>query len=353
MSFRRFATASVVVSFTLLGCGNKIPVESTTGAGSTESTSQASKASTDEISSKLDGDNNSKSGHGRRDGWERYIAALTDSVGLSDQQVTDLNALHEDYRADVEALIDSAKVSGDRTGLRESLKELRLGFEEAFNDVLTDEQQTRLEEIKANATARRKGRGWEDYIAALTDSLGLSDQQVADLNALHEDYRADVEALVDSAKASGDRTGLRESLKELRLGFEDDFNDVLTDEQQTRLEEIKADAIARRKDRGWGNYIVALTDSLALGDDQVADLNALYEDYQADVKSAIDSAQESGDRSGLRDTLRELREDFEEDFSAVLTDEQKEKLDEMKSGGRKRSGKGYGHGRKGHRGRKG
>ena len=338
MSFRRFAITSVVVSITLLGCGNKIPVESPTGTGSTESASQASKASTDEIGSKLDGDNYSKFRRGNHNGWERYVAALTDSLGLSDQQVADLNALHEDYRADVEALIDSAKASGDRTGLRQSLKELRLGFEEDFNDVLTDEQQTRLEEIKANAAARRKDKAWENYIAALTDSLGLSDEQVADLNELHDDYQADVKALIDNAKASGDRTGLRESLKELRQGFEDDFNDTLTDEQQARLEEIKANATSRRKDSGRGNYIAALTDSLGLSDQQIADLNELYEDYQADVKSAIDSAQESGDRSGLRDTLHELKEDFENDLDAILTDEQKAKLDEMKSGGRKRRG---------------
>ena len=50
MSFRSFAIASVAATVTLLGCGNKIPVESPAGAGSTESATQASKASTDEIS---------------------------------------------------------------------------------------------------------------------------------------------------------------------------------------------------------------------------------------------------------------------------------------------------------------
>ena len=353
MSFRRFAIAPVVAGLTILtilGCGNKIPVESPAGSGDSESASQASKASTDEISAKLDGDSYSKSGHGRRDGWERYVAALTDSLGLSDDQVSDLNALYEDYHANVEALVDSARASGDRTGLRESLKELRQAFEADFNDVLTDEQQTRLEEIKANAIAQRKDRGWENYIAALTDSLGLSDDQVADLDELYEDYRADVKAAMDDARESGDRSELRTKLKELRQVFEDEFNDVLTDEQQTRLEEIKANAIARRKDKGWGNSIAALTDSLGLSDQQITDLNELYDDYQADVRAAIDSAQESGDRSGLRDQLRELKEDFEEDFNAVLTDEQKEKLDEMKSGIRKRSGKGHGRGRKGRNG---
>ena len=262
MSFRRSAIAPVVAGLTILtilGCGNKIPVESPAGSGDSESASQASKASTDEISAKLDGDSYSKSGHGRRDGWERYVAALT-------------------------------------------------------------------------------------------DSLGLSDDQVADLDELYEDYRADVKAAMDDARESGDRSELRTKLKELRQGFEDEFNDVLTDEQQTRLEEIKANAIARRKDKGWGNSVAALTDSLDLSDQQITDLNELYDDYQADVKAAIDSAQESGDRSGLRDQLRELKEDFEEDFNAVLTDEQKEKLDEMKSGRRKQSGKGHGRGRKGRNG---
>ncbi len=259
MSFRRFAITPVVAGLTILtilGCGNKIPVESPTGAGSTESASQASKASTDEISSKPDSDGSSKSSHGHHRGWGISVDALADSLGLS------------------------------------------------------DEQATALEELNAS-------------------------------------YAADVKALTDSARASGNRTGLRSELQELRAEYEDEFEDVLTDEQQARLEELRANAAARRKDKGWGNYIAALTDSLGLSDQQVTDLNELYEDYQADVKAAIDSAQESGDRSGVRDKLRDLKADFEEDFNAVLTDEQMEKLDEMKSGGRKRSGKARGHGRKG------
>lgn len=259
MSFRSFAIASVVATVTLLGCGNKIPVESPAGTGSTESATQASKASTDEISSKLYDERSDKSLYGRHGG-------------------------------------------------------LRLSID------------------------------------ALTDSLGLSDEQVSALEDLKESYAVDVKAAIESAKASGDRTGLRAKLRELREEYEDDFNDILTDEQQTRLEEIRANAAARRKDRGWENYIATLTDSLGLSDEQVADLNELYEDYQADVKAAIDSVQESDDHSGLKEKLQELREDFAEDFNAVLTDEQKEKLDEMKSEGRKRRGKGRRHGHKGRKG---
>lgn len=347
MSFRRFAIASVIASISLFGCGNKIPVESPTGAGSTESASQASTASSDEISSQTDSNSPGESGDGHHKGWERYIAAITDSLGLSNEQVDSLNELYEDYQADLKARIDSAKASGDRTGLRESLRELRKAFEDDFNNVLTEEQQTRLEEIRANAAARRKDNAWGNYIATLTDSLGLSDQQVADINQLYEEYQADVRAAMDSATESGDRSELRTKLKELRQTFEEGFNDVLTEEQQTRLEEIRANAAARKKDRGWEKYKAAMTDSLGLSDQQVADIDELYVDYQADVKAAIDSARESGDRSGLRDKLRELKAEFEEDFNDVLTDEQKEKLDEMKSGGRKRSGKRHGRGRKG------
>ena len=117
---------------------------------------------------------------------------------------------------------------------------------------------------------------------------------------MKESYAADVKAAIESAKASGDRTGLRAKLRELREEYEDDFNEILTDEQQARLEEIRANAAARRKDRGWENYIAALTDSLGLSDEQVTDLNELYEDYQADVKAAMDNARESDDRSELR-----------------------------------------------------
>lgn len=259
MSFRRFAVTAVIGSITLLGCGNKIPVESPTGAGSTEGASQASKASADEIKAKLENDRSGKSDRGHDKGWKRRIAALTDSLGLSEEQVEDLNELYDEYQTEIKALYDSARASDDRSGLREQLRDSRQAFDEDFNDVLTDDQKARLAEIRANAAARRKDTGWKKYIAALTDSLDLNDQQVTDLNELHEDY-------------------------------------------------------------------------------------------QADMKAAIDNARESDDRSGLRDKLRELKEDFDEDFNALLTAEQKEKLDEMKSGKRKRSGKDHGHGRKGRSG---
>ena len=253
MSFRSFAIASFAASVTLLGCGNKIPVESPTGAGSNEGATQASKASTDEISAKLDDERSDKSRHGRHGIRRLSVDALTDSLDLGDEQVSSLEELKESYAADVKAAIESARASGDRSGLHAKLRELREDYEEDFNEILTDEQQTRLEEIRANAAARRKDRGWENTIAALTDSLGLSEDQVEDLNELFEGYQADVKAAIDNAGDQGDRSELRTSLKELRQAFEDDFNDVLTDEQQTRLEEIRANAAARRKDRGWEN----------------------------------------------------------------------------------------------------
>ncbi len=350
MLFRKLSITSVIASIALFACGNKIPVESPAGAGSNESATQAAKASTDEISSKLYDERSDKSRFGHHGGRRLSIDALTDSLGLSDEQVSALEELNESFAENVKAAIESARASGDRKGLRVKLRELRKEYEKDFNDVLTDEQHARLEEIRANAAVRRKDQGWENTIAALTDTLGLSDAQVADLNELYEDYQADVKTAIENAQESGDRSELRTSLKVLRQAFEDAFNDVLTDEQQARLEEIRANAAARRKNRGWENTIAALTDSLGLSDEQVADLNELYEDYQADVKAAIENAQESGDRSELREKLQELRENFAEDFTSVLTDEQKEKLDEMKSEGRKRKGKGRRHGHKGRKG---
>ena len=350
MLFRRLSITSAIASIALFACGNKIPVESPAGAGSNESATQAAKASTDEISSKLYDERSDKSRFGHHGGRRLSIDALTDSLGLSDEQVSALEELNESFAENVKAAIESARASGDRKGFRAKLRELRKEYEDNFNDVLTDEQHARLEEIRANAAARRKNRGWEKYIAALTDSLGLSDEQVADLNELYEAYQSDVREAIEGARARSDRSGRRTELKELRQGFEDDFNDVLTDEQHVRLEEIRANAAARRKNRGWEKYIAALTDSLGLSDEQVADLNELYEDYQADVKAAINEARESGNRSDLRDELQELRENFAEDFTSVLTDEQKEKLDEMKSEGRKRKGKGRRHGHKSRKG---
>ena len=249
MLFRKLSITSAIASITLFACGNKIPVESPAGAGSNESATQAAKASTDEISSKLYDERSDKSRFGHHGGRRLSIDALTDSLGLSDEQVSALEELNESFAENVKAAIESARASGDRKGLRVKLRELRKEYEKDFNDVLTDEQHARLEEIRANAAVRRKDQGWEKYIAALTDSLGLSDEQVADLNELYEDYQADVKTAINEARESGNRSDLRDELQELRENFAEDFTSVLTDEQKEKLDEMKSEG---RKRKGKG-----------------------------------------------------------------------------------------------------
>ena len=256
MFFRRLAAiVSLVIALALCGCGKKAPIESPSAtlsesgsAGTTtlNSALQASKPATDELKAEH-GEN--KADHRKGRGRADRIAVLADTLGLSEEQVTALEALQEAYAADVKALVDSTRTSGDRTDFREKMQALKQDFEADFNAILTDEQKARLEEIKANAAAHRKGRGRADRIAVLADTLGLSEEQVTALEALQEAYAADVKALIDSTRTSGDRTDFREKMQALKQDFEADFNAILTDEQKARLEEIKAAARERAGER--------------------------------------------------------------------------------------------------------
>ena len=87
---------------------------------------------------------------------------------------------------------------------------------------------------------------------------------------------------------------------------------VLTGEQRAQLEAQKAE---------WGG---ALT-RLGLGDDQKAQLQARREQHRQQM-SALKASEEVG-----REQMRALRAQYREAFKAVLTEEQREQLEELRA----------------------
>jgi len=90
-------------------------------------------------------------------------------------------------------------------------------YQTNFNAVLTAEQLSALAELKAN---RRKHRR-----VSLTEALSLSEDQVAQLQTLGEEKRAQHQALHEAYQA--------------------DFNAILTPEQLAAYEELKANRWGR------------------------------------------------------------------------------------------------------------
>ena len=146
---------------------------------------------------------------------------------------------------------------------------------------------------------------------------------------------------MQALKESGDIS--REDVRALRERHRKAFTGVLTGEQRAQLEARKAEWQARKDERRWVGRGGALM-RLELGDDQQAQLQALRRRH----RQQMEKSKASGDVA--REQVRALREQYREAFQAVLTEEQRAQLDELRA---ERESQGELRGRFGRRGWKG
>ncbi len=211
-------------------------------------------------------------------------AAIANKLGLSDEQKTQMEALHQAHRDAIESL----RASGERPS-REQMKELFSAHREQMEQILTPEQ---LEQIKGWKSDNRMGRKeryrgdassmqpGQDRRGALAEQLGLSEDQrsraeaiqsdfVARMKELHAAHKADKQALLSQEQLDalaarqgekGRRRGKvdldlsqeqRDALKSLSVSFREAhsalrqehkaaFTALLTDEQIASLEALRS-----------------------------------------------------------------------------------------------------------------
>ena len=183
---------------------------------------------------------------GRRGGGRGHKGGPAQALNLTDDQKTQAQALLETFRAEAQAL----RKSGDAD--RETFQALRESHREQFQAILTDEQTTQLETLRAEREANRPEDGGRDRgrhrggRPNLGETLGLNGDQSAQIEALRTDLRAQMQAL----KESGD--GSREKAQALRQAQREQILALLTEEQRTALKELKSDRAGRRHSRRHG-----------------------------------------------------------------------------------------------------
>ena len=133
-------------------------------------------------------------GHGKR-------TSLSEQLGLSEDQQAQIQALKEQYRTSFEAILTDDQratleerknplgLSEDQQAQIQALKEQGLTKDEyrtSFEAILTDDQLTIIEERKATRGSR----------TSLSEQLGLSEDQQAQIEALREQHRASFEAIL-------------------------------------------------------------------------------------------------------------------------------------------------------------
>jgi len=187
---------------------------------------------------------------------ERHLATLTEELDLTDEQATRIRAIFEEKHAEFQALRESAPE--DHEARHEQFRALWEEARASMNEVLTDEQEARLEELHESRGHRGfKGGGFhgphdpEEHLSRLTEALDLTDAQVAEIRAIFEEQRPKFEAL--HGDASEDREGRREAFMELREETHARVSAVLTEEQRARFEELKRSHEGHHGPRGGGH----------------------------------------------------------------------------------------------------
>jgi Spy/CpxP family protein refolding chaperone len=190
-----------------------------------------------------------------------------------------------------------------------------------------DEDQAELTGIEEAGSAVLAGADPGQHLARLQQELDLTDGQLTEIRAIFEEQHAKFQALRESAPE--DREAARETFGELREETHARVSAVLTEEQKQRAEELMR---SHASHGAWGardpeRHLARLQEKLDLTDSQVAQIRAIFEEQRAKFQALRENAPE--DREAVHDAFRVLHEETHERMSKVLTEEQRERVEEL------------------------
>ncbi|KAA3611289.1 MAG: hypothetical protein D8M58_15075 [Calditrichaeota bacterium] len=97
------------------------------------------------------------------------------------------------------------------------------------------------------ACSQERGRRFslEDQIKNLKENLELTDEQVEKIKPILEKQREQMQEMRDNF--DGERSEMREAMTEIREETDKKINEVLTDEQKEKYQEIQEERRSRRR----------------------------------------------------------------------------------------------------------
>ena len=169
---------------------------------------------------------------------------------------------------------------------------------------------------------KHKGKQHREFV---TKDLNLSDDQKQKMKGINETFKKQMSELRNNenitVKVMRDRRSA--IAKEHRSAIQG----LLTQEQKNKLQEHKAKSIEKRKEMQV-KRMEKMKKDLALTDDQSAKLKSMNESYRSKFETLRKN--ESLDRSAKQEQMKTLREQQKSELKNVLTEEQIQKLEEMK-----------------------
>lgn len=192
----------------------------------------------------------------------------------------------------------------------------------------------------SEASAQRGGRGMGQMMQMLTrlaspilamdevqEELEFTDEQKEEIGAKAKEMSESLMGDFREAMSGGgdsDMSAIEELVDEM-VEKESEIIGKLNDDQKKRLKQLQYQRMA------MGIFEnEAAAKELGLSDDQKTTIKDANEAMQTKRREAMQEAMESGDRGAVREIMQELAEELQKTVMDALTDEQKEKLEEMK-----------------------
>jgi len=162
-------------------------------------------------------------------------------------------------------------------------------------------------------------------IEEVQKELGLSEEEMKEIGEKAKELRQAFRSeMMEIRRDGGDAAEMEALYKELKEE-EGEFVGKLSDKQKERLSQLKYQqmGIAMYQDKD-------AQEGLGFSDDQKGSIKETFESFQTELRNAMEEAREARDFAAMQETMTEMGEKLEKDLGEILTDEQKEKAEEMK-----------------------
>ena len=159
----------------------------------------------------------------------------------------------------------------------------------------------------------------------LTKDLNLSDDQKQQLKTLNENHRRQMAELNKNESITVKE--MRDRKASLAREHRSAFEGILTPDQKAKIQDQRNKSLENRKQM-QAKRMEKMKKDLALTDAQSSKLKTMNEEYKSKFESL--KKDESIDRTAKKEQFKALRQQHKEELKNVLTQEQIQKLDEMK-----------------------
>ena len=169
---------------------------------------------------------------------------------------------------------------------------------------------------------KHKAKHHREY---LTKDLNLSDDQKQKMKEVKENHRKQMAELKKNENITVKE--MRDRRATLAKEHKAAIDGILTQEQKNKIQEQRAKSLEKRQEM-QAQRTEKIKKQLALTDEQSSKLKTMNETYKSKLETLRKN--ESLDRTAKKEQFKALKQQHKEELKNVLTQEQIQKLDEMK-----------------------